>query len=190
MPDKKPPTVFLSYSSRDKLAADALCARVEEAGIRCWIAPRDIIPGLRWGECIIRALDICPIMVLLMTHQSSASTHVAKEVERAVHKGVIILPLRIEDVQPQGNLEYFLSDTHWMDALTRLMEMHFDRLIDVLQSLIGTPPPKAPTATAVPTTPESREQFLQAFEEFDTDDWKVAKKDSWFRRIARVFDDV
>lgn len=189
MSDKKAPTVFLSYSSRDKLAADALCARVEEAGLRCWIAPRDIIPGLRWGECIIRALDICPIMVLLMTHQSSASTHVAKEVERAVHKGVIILPLRIEDVQPEGNLEYFLSDTHWMDALTPPMEMHFDKLIDVLRSLIGSPPERA-TVAAVPTTPESREQFLKAFEEFDADDWKVARKDSWFRRITRVFDDV
>lgn len=190
MSDKKPPTVFLSYSSRDKLTADALCARVEAAGIRCWIAPRDIVPGLRWGECIIRALDICPIMVLLMTHQSSVSAHVAKEVERAVHKGVIIVPLRIEDVQPEGNLEYFLSDTHWMDALTPPMEAHFDKLIDVLRSLIATPAGKSPAADTVQHSPEAREQFLQAFEEFDTDDWKIAKKDSWFRRIARVFDDV
>jgi TIR domain len=30
--------VFISYSSKDKTTADATCASLENAGIRCWIA--------------------------------------------------------------------------------------------------------------------------------------------------------
>lgn len=37
--------IFISYSSQDKPTADAACAVLEAAGIRCWIAPRDIMPG-------------------------------------------------------------------------------------------------------------------------------------------------
>ena len=48
--------VFISYSSKDKPAADAACAILELKGIRCWIAPRDIVPGTDWGELIIDAL--------------------------------------------------------------------------------------------------------------------------------------
>ena len=48
--------VFLSYSSKDKTTADAACAALENTGIRCWIAPRDIIPGMDWGEAIVNAI--------------------------------------------------------------------------------------------------------------------------------------
>jgi phage FluMu protein Com len=45
--------VFLSYSSKDKPTADAACAVLEARGLRCWIAPRDIIPGKEWGAAIV-----------------------------------------------------------------------------------------------------------------------------------------
>ena len=37
--------VFISYSHKDKAAADAVCASLEADGVRCWYAPRDIAPG-------------------------------------------------------------------------------------------------------------------------------------------------
>lgn len=42
--------VFISYSYHDKNVANAVCSAVESAGIRCWIAPRDVLPGMEWGE--------------------------------------------------------------------------------------------------------------------------------------------
>jgi hypothetical protein len=48
--------VFISHSSKDKLAADAACAVLEGEGIRCWIAPRDITPGAEWSASIIDAI--------------------------------------------------------------------------------------------------------------------------------------
>jgi hypothetical protein len=56
--------VFVSYSSQDKTAANAVCAVLEQNGIRCWIAPRDITPGERWGAAIVGAINCARAMVL------------------------------------------------------------------------------------------------------------------------------
>lgn len=42
--------VFISYSMKDKVVGDAVCATLEAKRIRCWIAPRDILPGQEWGR--------------------------------------------------------------------------------------------------------------------------------------------
>jgi len=47
--------VFISHSSVDKNAADAICHALEQSGVKCWIAPRDIQPGANYGGEIIRA---------------------------------------------------------------------------------------------------------------------------------------
>jgi hypothetical protein len=48
--------VFISYPHQDKATADAACATLEAAGVRCWIAPRDVTPGMDWSECIVDAI--------------------------------------------------------------------------------------------------------------------------------------
>ncbi|MBV9273036.1 MAG: hypothetical protein JO333_04020 [Verrucomicrobia bacterium] len=47
--------VLISYAFADKLAADAACAAPEAAGIRCWIAPRNVSPGVDNAEAIYRS---------------------------------------------------------------------------------------------------------------------------------------
>src|SRR5580692_254232 len=110
--------VFISYSHHDKAAADAVCAKLEQHQVRCWIAPRDVVPGAEWAGSIIQALDNTRVMVLVFSLNANESPQIHKEVERAVNKGVIIVPLRIQDVLPTHSLEYFMSDVHWLDALT------------------------------------------------------------------------
>jgi hypothetical protein len=131
--------VFISYSNKDKVVADAVCAKLEEKGIRCWIAPRDIIPGLEWSESIIKALSECRIAVVVFSSSSDASQQVRREAERAVSKGVIILPFRIEDIYPSGAMEYYLSTSHWLDALTAPLERHLDRLTESVKMLLENP---------------------------------------------------
>ena len=48
--------VLISYSSHDKLQADAICNRLESRGIRCWIAPRDVGLG-EYAENIVEAIE-------------------------------------------------------------------------------------------------------------------------------------
>ena len=128
--------VFISYSHHDKSAADAVCAKLEQHGIRCWIAPRDVEPGAEWAGSIIRAISNTKIMVLVFSKSANDSPQIRKEVERAVNKGVIVIPLRIEDVVPTESLEYFMSNVHWLDALTPPLEKHLDHLAGTVKIVL------------------------------------------------------
>lgn len=129
--------VFISYSIDDRPIADAMCSTLESNGIRCWIAPRDILPGMDWGGSIIEAIATSRVMVLLLSSKSNASLQVKREVERAVNKGVIVIPFRIENVTLSASLEYQLSVTHWLDALTPPMEKHLQTLSENIRQLLS-----------------------------------------------------
>lgn len=148
--------VFISYSAKNKIAADAACVVLESQGIRCWIAPRDVLPGMEWGECIIDAIEQARIMALIFSADANASPQIRREVERAVNHGVAILPLRIEDVLPGKALEYFLGNVHWLDAWTPPLEAHLNQLADTIQVLLERMPPRE-TAKATEPTPQPAE---------------------------------
>jgi hypothetical protein len=78
-----PHEIFISHASQDKKVADAMCARLEHSGIRCWVAPRDIRPGMTYGAEIVHAISNARVMVVILSGQANLSPHVAKEVERA-----------------------------------------------------------------------------------------------------------
>jgi TIR domain len=128
--------VFISYASKDKLVADAVCARLESSGVRCWIAPRDIVPGTSYGEAIIEAIHGAKVMVLVFSSNANVSAHIPKEVERAVSRGLTIVPFRIEDIAPGKSLDYFIGSVHWLDAMTPPMEKHLDDLAATVHKLI------------------------------------------------------
>jgi hypothetical protein len=135
--------VFISYSSKDKTAADATCAVLESRGIRCWMAPRDIVPGSDWGESIIDAIHGSRAFVLVFSANANESVQIKREVERAINKGIPIIPLRIANVVPVKSLEYFLSTPHWLDAFSPPLERHLNYLADVIQSVLeGKPAPQ------------------------------------------------
>src|SRR4029079_15935469 len=141
--------VFISYASSDKAVADAVCSQLESIHrIRCWIAPRDVTPGASWAESIIDALDESKIMVLIFSSSANASMQIEREVERAVHKGINIIPLRIENTVPTKTLEYFISAPHWLDALTTPLEVHIGKLAGSVQALLARPGHTAPGPAA------------------------------------------
>ncbi len=128
---------FISYSNHDKTAADAACAVLEGAGIRCWIAPRDIMAGGEYGAAIIDAIDRCKVMVLIFSASANKSQQIRREIERAVSKGVPIVPVRIEEVVPTKSMEYFLGAIHWLDALTPPIERHLQKLADTVRAILA-----------------------------------------------------
>jgi tetratricopeptide (TPR) repeat protein len=146
--------VFISYASRDKVLADAVCARLETRHIRCWIAPRDVTAGMSYAEAIIAGLSACRIVVVLLSSESIVSPHVASELERALHNGKAILPVRIEDVYPTGSMEYYLAGKHWLDALTPPMEAHLDEVAEAAGRLLGLEMKPAPTPAAENAPPK------------------------------------
>ena len=127
---------FISHSSKDKSVADAACATLESSGVRCWIAPRDIMPGSEYGAAIVDALDHCRVMVLIFSTNANESPQLRREVERAVSRGVPIVPVRIENVAPTKSMAYFVESVHWLDALTLPLENHLHRLAEAVKALL------------------------------------------------------
>jgi uncharacterized membrane protein (UPF0136 family) len=147
--------VFVSYSSKDKPTADAVCAVLESHDIRCWVAPRDILPGHDWGGSIIEAINGARAMVLVFSANANASSQIKREVERAVNKGIPVIPLRIEDVAPTATLEYFLCTPHWLDAFTPPLDRHLQYLAEVTRKIVDGPEGSIPPAVL---ESESREK--------------------------------
>lgn len=164
--------VFLSHSHVDKVFADAICHWLEAADIRCWVAPRDIRPSEDWAEAIINAMDRCQVLLLVFSSHSNNSPQVRREVERAVNKGLHVLPFRIEDVPLSKSLEYFISTQHWLDAIAGGMDSHLQELCDCVAMLLGRPGAGVSLAQSLPSptcgtlAPALQQQLSMALAQF------------------------
>jgi len=69
---------------------------LERNGVTCWVAPRDVIPGEFYGDAIVRSIDAATAVVLVLSKDSVASSHVLREVERASSKRHPVISLRID----------------------------------------------------------------------------------------------
>ena len=129
--------VFISYSTKDKTVADAVCAKLESQKIRCWIAPRDVPAGQPFAASLVKAIRASSVIVLILSQGSNQSTHVLREVGEAVDSGIPILPLRIEDVDPTDELHYYIKSIHWLDAMSPPLERHLEKLTSSVLALIN-----------------------------------------------------
>ncbi len=148
--------IFISHSSKDKTVADAVCATFEANGMRCWVAPRDVPPGAAWGGAIVDAIEQSKVMVLIFSDNANTSGQIAREVECAASHGVTIVPIRTQDVAPVRTLQYFLSNIHWLDALSPPLERRLQEIAAKIKPMLGhdvpiTPPVLAPRADSTAT---------------------------------------
>jgi hypothetical protein len=129
--------VFIAYTHPDKAFADATCAALEAAGIRCWIAPRDIHPGSDWTETIMDALRASRLMVLIFSSHANKSPYIQREVQRAIEDKKPVLPIRIDDATPKDWSAYCLATVQWLDATSPPLDQHFQRLVKRLKELLN-----------------------------------------------------
>src|SRR5438046_3073748 len=139
--------IFVSYASPDRDVAFRIVSFLEEHGITCWVAPRDVPPGVEYGQAIIDGISQSRALVLILSDQSNESQFVRKEVERAVSKTKPVLPVRIREVTPSGSLEFFISSAQWVDAWKSPMEQYLLPLVAAIKA-IGHPG-AAPVRSAV-----------------------------------------
>jgi hypothetical protein len=140
--------VFISYAKDDKSWADQVCAQLEEAGIGCWIAPRDIAPGVTWPAAITEAIRQCRAMIIIFSTHANQSPHMAREVEVADSRHVPIIPVRVEEVEPAGDMEYFLGNRQWFDLQRGMLERRIAGLPEAISALIAGSSGGAPAALA------------------------------------------
>lgn len=106
--------IFISYSHIDLAVAESVLAALEQRGLTCWMAPRDVTPGGSYAESILTAIEKASCFVLIYSENSNTSSHVLREVERALKFGVNIVPVRFDDSIPSKSLDYLLATVHWL----------------------------------------------------------------------------
>jgi len=122
-------------------------------GVRCWIAPRNIRPGREYASAIMDAIDSARLMVLIFSSHANVSPQIHREIERAVSKGLTIIPVRIEEILPTSGMQYFLGSIHWLDAITPPIAAHLDKLAETVKANLESAPGHAAGAPATVVPP-------------------------------------
>ncbi|MBE5997716.1 MAG: tetratricopeptide repeat protein [Lachnospiraceae bacterium] len=120
--------VFISHSSKDAPVAQRICHKLEEAGIRCWIAPRDITTG-DWAGSIMDGLARSDVFVIVVGEHSIESPECTKEITEATHTCTYIIPFKVDSSDLPPRMQYHLGPCHWLDASTPPLEKRVDELV-------------------------------------------------------------
>ncbi len=138
-------TAFLSHKSEDAALAQQLCGALENGGVRCWIAPRDIPPGRSWAEGIVEGINGCSAFVLLATTRSVLSREVLIELEQAHRLSRPIYTVMVDDPRLAGEITYYLTRLQWLETKSGGIDLAGSRLAEVLHGTkrweaVATPP--------------------------------------------------
>ena len=137
--------IFISYSSKNQKIANDLCRYLEQQGIRCWIAPRDIPSASNYAGEITRAIKSADRFLLLYSKDAGKSEHVKNEINLAINNSKQILPYCLDNSPYDDDLEYYLS-TKQRIASSGDQQQDFESIATIL---LGHPV-SAPVATPEP----------------------------------------
>lgn len=178
--------VFISHSSEDRALATQICQRLEAEGIACWIAPRNVAPGLDYDVQLVEAVTECAAFVVLISEHSNASRFVKSEAELAFSSQRKIYPVRLSDVQPARGLQLYLRTAHWTDMYGDRFEPGVAGLVGSLARLVkaeprtSAPPPVLPVSPAKAAPADERlRRFIGANAAYYVKSWRDMEK---FRR--------
>lgn len=133
--------VFISHANQDAEAAQQILAALEGEGVRCWIAPRDIMAGEQWAGSIVRAIEDSQAVLVVFSEASNGSPQVAREMELAVSNHKRLIPVRVADVRPTRDMQYFLGVSHWIDAFRGGLAANRAEIVRHVRGAIDEPNP-------------------------------------------------
>ncbi|MHA1991243.1 MAG: toll/interleukin-1 receptor domain-containing protein [Candidatus Hodarchaeales archaeon] len=124
--------VFLSYATEDKKLAFKTVNALEKENIKCWIAPRDVSGGELFVDSIMEAIFQCELLIVLISKYSNISRFVRREVGTAFENDKILMPIRVENIEPAKKLNFYLGDHHWLDIWDKPIDFY---LIEIVQEV-------------------------------------------------------
>lgn len=128
--------IFLSHSTIDGELANYICESFESRGLSCWIAPRNIRPGEDWASSITNAISEADVFFILYSKHSIKSSQCAKEIGIADRKKKYIIPYKIDDTEPEGAFDYYLTGCQWFIIDPSTGEYKMDELCDAIKGVI------------------------------------------------------
>lgn len=128
--------VFISHSSINAKLAEHIVDELENKGLHCFIAPRNMTVGADYASELVENISECPIFLFLFTNESNKSGMVIREVNEAVTLNKYIITLKIDNVEPNKSLRFYLSVNHWLNVSNPVnlndIEIIFNTIIKAL----------------------------------------------------------
>jgi hypothetical protein len=148
---RRDPAAFISHHSSQIDAARHLARILDRHGIKGWMAPDDIDPGMPFDKVIVEQIGKSDVILLLFCARSDQSKHVKREIMLAEQSGKLIYPIRLETIQPDG-LAYWLQDYQWIDWLDQRDDA-IERMIATVRRQLSMPAAPDPAPEPAPTPP-------------------------------------
>lgn len=135
--------LFVCHSSKDKAFADQLVEGIEKHGVGCWIAPRNILSGQKWGGAIMRALEEeCKALIFILSDDSNKSDQVLTELETAKDRRMPIIPVNISQLKLQElsyDVRYFVRSHQWIEAANMPLDQVVFKILASLKGIVDIP---------------------------------------------------
>jgi hypothetical protein len=138
---------FISYSTKDKDFAERLYADLQNKGVRCFFAPKDMKIGDKIRSTLDESIRVYDKLLLVLSENSINSLWVEKEVETAFEKEsknqknqTVLFPIRLDEAVMETNTAWAAdvrrtrhigNFTNWKDH--DAYKKAFERLIRDLQ---------------------------------------------------------
>jgi uncharacterized protein YjbI with pentapeptide repeats len=108
---------FISYSSKDDDFAQRLHADLQQKGVRCWFAPKDLKIGDKFRARFEESIRIYDKLMVILSENSIRSSWVEEEVEAALEKErkqkkLVLFPIRLDEAVMK-------TDQAWAASLRR-----------------------------------------------------------------------
>ena len=126
--------IFISYSSKNEKLAKKICDELEKKGNRCFFAPRDIMGGKGYAGEIIKAIDRCNTLLMIMTQVAVDSHQVLLEINAAVARNKKIIPLQFENVILNDDMKYYLGVSQRIDFRGKSFQEEITGIEQILET--------------------------------------------------------
>ncbi|HUE62984.1 MAG TPA: TIR domain-containing protein [Rhizomicrobium sp.] len=107
--------IFISYRRADEAWARLLHRQLKAEGVQAWYDAL-IGPGQEWRLATAKALENSKIFVLLFSENAAQSSDIAKELAAATHEKKLVVPVRLQNIEPKGSFLYELASRNWVNA--------------------------------------------------------------------------
>ena len=107
--------IFISYRRADEAWARLLYRALKDEGVEAWYDAL-IGPGQEWRLATAKALEDSKIFVLLFSENAAQSSDIAKELAAATHEKKLVVPVRLQNIEPKGSFLYELASRNWVNA--------------------------------------------------------------------------
>ncbi len=128
--------VFISYSRKDSLIADRICAAFDREGITYFIDRQGIGGGMEFPDMLAEAIMKCKIVLFLASENAYASKFTKREITFAFNEKSenSLYPYFIDNSTLPAGMRLIFSSTNWRNIVDHPIDTI---LVDDLKRLLG-----------------------------------------------------